>query len=82
MEFDIEECEIVLSKHFRRKYARKWGLDYSELRKAIRGAYRLEKMGKTKYEAYYEMAGKSIKIIFAYSPELGKIIIISGAEGT
>jgi hypothetical protein len=79
--FDIESCELVASKHFRNKYMRLWDWDYLALREAIKNAHRLEKVGKTKFEAYCRERGKSKKIIFVYYPEFNSLFVISGSEG-
>ena len=76
--YDIETCEISVGKHFRNKYMRDWVWDMFDLRNAIKEAYKIEKVGKTKYEAYTRKSG-SKKIIFVYESET--IFVISGSEG-
>ena len=79
IDFDIE---IKPSKHFRNTWMRKWDYDTNELRMALKEAYKIEKVGKIKYEAYtrHGAHGKSRKIIFVVY--LTEIFIITGAEGT
>ncbi len=77
--YDINTCRIDVSKHFRNKYMRNWNWDLFDLREAIKNAYKVEKTGKVKYEAY-TMKGGSKKIIFVYDKEFNTIIVISGAE--
>ena len=61
---------------------RKWDYDANDLRMALKEAYKIEKVGKIKYEAYtrYKSHGKSRKIIFIIYPT--EIFVITGAEGT
>lgn len=59
---------------------RKWNRDYSDLREAIRKA-RIEKVGKTNFEAYMTSKEGSRKIIFVYYKEFDTVFIISGVEG-
>ena len=76
--FDI--CKIEVSKHFRNKYMREWNWDYIDLKEAIKNAYKIDTVGKTKYEAYTNKKGGK-KIIFVYYSEFDTIFIISGSEG-
>jgi len=77
---DLEKCRIDASKHFILKYMKKWDWDFHDLREALKNAYKIEKVGRKKYEAYAEKDG-SKKIIFAYYFELGAIFVITGSEG-
>lgn len=70
--------EIKPSKHFRNTWLRKWDWDINDLRSALIRA-RIEKTGKTKYEAYIKDKKGSRKIIFVYTGD--EIFIITGAEG-
>ena len=79
-DFDIESCGLNASKHFRNKYMRKWNWDFHDLRDSIRNAYKIDKVGKKKYEAYVRKDG-SKKIIFVYYFEFDEIYGISGSEG-
>lgn len=78
--FDIDKCAIDISKHFRNKYMRKWNWDMFDLREAIKNAYKIDKVGKKKYEVYTKQKG-SKKIIFVFYKEYDSIFIISGTEG-
>lgn len=78
--YDADKCELNASKHFRNKYMRKWNWDFSDLREALKNAYKTEKVGKNKYEAYVERQ-HSKKIIFVYYWEFDTIFVISGSEG-
>lgn len=78
--YDITNCKLNASKHFRNKYMRKWNWDFIDLREAIRNASKVEKVGKKKYEAYSDKKG-SKKIIFVYYLEFDEIYVISGSEG-
>ena len=67
------------SKHFQNTWLRKWNWDIHELRNALKEHYKIEKVGKDKYEVYIKQSKKSRKIIFVdYANE---IFIITGAEG-
>ena len=79
-EYDIDRCIIDVSKHFRNKYMRKWNWDMFDLREAIKKAYKIDKLGRKKYEVYTKQKGQK-KIIFVCYKEHDSIFIISGAEG-
>lgn len=79
--YDVDTCTIELSKHFRNIYMRKWGWDIFDLRDAIKMAYKVDKVGKVKYEIYTRKGGESKKIIAVYDKEEKIMFIISGAEG-
>lgn len=76
------DAEIKPSKHFRNTWMRKWNYDISDLRIALKEAYRIDNVGKVKYEAYtrYQAGGKSRKFIFVVYPT--EILVITGSEGT
>ena len=74
------DLEILTSKHFRNTWMRKWDYDMHDLRNALKESYKLEKVGKSKYEAYTRYKSKkSRKIIFTLMED--SIFIITGAEG-
>ncbi len=79
-EYEIDTCSIIVTKHFRNKYLKKWNWDVIDLRNAIKEAYQVDKVGKEKYEVYVRKNG-SKKIILAYQQMEKSIIVISGAEG-
>ena len=79
-EYEIDTCFIIVTKHFRNKYLKKWNWDMIDLRNAIKEAYQIDKVGKEKYEVYVRKNG-SKKIILAYQQMENIIIVISGAEG-
>ena len=79
-DFDIKKCRIDASKHFMLQYMKKWSWDFNDLREGIKNAYRIDKVGKKKYEAYVRNNG-SKKIIFVYYFEYDSIFVISGSEG-
>ncbi len=78
---DIDGYKIRPSKHFILTWMRKWDYDIDSLRSAIQNSYRIEKVGKYKYEAYTKAKGKSRKLIFIKDEGLKDIFIITGAEG-
>ncbi|MEE8168399.1 MAG: hypothetical protein V3T58_05960 [Candidatus Hydrothermarchaeales archaeon] len=80
-EYDIETCELSASKHFKNTWMRKWNWDYIDLRNAIKNAYKTERVGKKKYEAYIRGKSGSRKMIFVYYAEFNAIFVITGAEG-
>ncbi len=55
--------------------------DYIDLRDAIKNAYKTERVGKKKYEAYIRCKMGSRKIIFVHYAEFDTIFVITGAEG-
>lgn len=77
--YGIDNCALDVSKHFRNKYMRRWNWDFIDLREAIKNAYRVDRVGKKKYEAFVEKKG-SKKIIFVYYSEFNTIFVISGSE--
>ena len=76
--WDIDTIALKVTKHFSRDYLRRWGWDFHALREAIRDAYRVEKVGKCKYELYVQKSGYK-KIITVYYEE--EMVCISGSEG-
>lgn len=79
-DFDIETVELYATKHFKNKYMYKWNRDYVDLRRAIKEAHRIEKVGKEKYETYVNWKGGK-KIIFVFYKFENQIFVISGSEG-
>ncbi len=78
---DTSGYSVRPSKHFIMSWLRKWDWDTDALRAAIEGAYRTEKVGKHKYEAYARVKGKSRKLIFVKNEDTKQIFVITGAEG-
>ncbi|MEW6063012.1 MAG: hypothetical protein AB1571_01410 [Nanoarchaeota archaeon] len=78
---NIIDHEIKPSKHFILTWMRKWNYDIDLLKNALETAYKIDKVGKYKYEAYVRTKGKSRKIIFIKDDEYKEIFIITGAEG-
>jgi len=79
-DYDIDKCRIDASKHFILKYMKRWNWDFNDLRDEIKNSYKIEKLGKRKYEAYIKDRVK--KIIFVYYKEFDTIFVISGSEGS
>ena len=77
---DINNYKIKPSKHFILSWMRKWDYDIHSLRNALENAYKTDKVGKNKYEAYVRTKGKSRKLIFIKDEEYKEIFIITGAE--
>lgn len=78
---DISNYKIMASKHFTLTWMRKWDFDNDALRSSLENAYKLEKVGKNKYEANFRHKGKSKKLIFVVDEEYKEVFIITGAEG-
>lgn len=78
--WDINSVGLTASKHFSLKYMRAWRWDYHDVRDAIRDAYRIEKVGKNKYEIYVQKKGFK-KVISAYYREENELFCITGSEG-
>ncbi len=78
---DVSNYKIRPSKHFVLTWMRKWDYDITSLRNALLNAYKTDKVGKTKYEAYTKSKGKSRKLIYIKDDEYKEIFIITGAEG-
>ena len=76
-----DNYEIRPSKHFALTWMRKWDYDIYSLRTALDKNYKIEKVGKNKYEAYFRDKNTSRKIIFIKDDENMDIFIITGAEG-
>ncbi len=76
----IEKVDIEASKHFALKYMRGWGWDFLDLRDAIRDAYKIEKVGREKYEIYTQKNGFK-KIIAVYYEHERRLFCITGSEG-
>ena len=79
---DVTAYRIRPSKHLITTWMRKWDADVDTLRKMIEDAYKIDKMGKSKFESYTRVKGKSRKLIFIKDDEYGEIFVITGAEGT
>lgn len=80
MPWKIEKVKLKVTKHFALKYMNNWYWDFHDLRDAIRDAYRIEKIGKDKFEIYIQKSGLK-KIITVYRSLDDELICISGAEG-
>ena len=78
---DISSYKIRPSKHFISTWMRKWDYDINSLRNALSDAYKVDKVGKYKYEAYFRAKGKSRKLIFIKDEEYKEIFVITGADG-
>ena len=78
---DISDYKIRPSKHFTLTWMRKWDYDIDSLRNALENAYKVDKAGKHKYEAYIRSKGKSRKLIFIKDEEYKEIFVVTGAEG-
>jgi len=78
---DLIGYEVRPSRHFILTWMRKWDWDIYSLRKAIENADKIEKVGKTKYEAYIKTKMGSKKLIFIKDDDYKEVFIITGAEG-
>jgi len=80
-DMDTSEYKIIPSKHFILTWIRKWDYDIYSLRTALENAYKIDKIGKIKYEVYVRAKRKSRKLIFIKNEDCKTIFIITGAEG-
>ena len=78
---DTSDYKIRPSKHFILTWMRNWDYDIDSLRNALENAYKTDKVGRRKFEAYTRVKGKSRKLIFIKNEEYKEIFIITGAEG-
>lgn len=78
---DIKNYKILPTKHFVTGWMKKWNYDEEDLKHLLENAYKTEKVGKYKYEAYIRTKGKSRKLIFIKDDDNQEITIIIGAEG-
>ena len=79
---DLQGYTIRPSKHFILGWMRRWDYDIHSLRQALESAYKVEKVGRSKFEAYVRVKGKSRKMIFVKDDVTKEIFVITGAEGT
>ena len=77
---DTGGYKIRPSKHFILTWMKKWDYDVDSLRDALENAYKIDKVGKHKYEAYTGAKGKSRKLIFIRDDECKEIFMITGTE--
>ena len=59
---------------------RKWAWDLVDLREAFREAYRVSKVGRTKWELFVRKKGEK-KLVAIYDPQTKEVFVITGAEG-
>ena len=78
---DVTGYKIRPSKHVIASWMRKWNYTLDELRNAIECAYKIEKVGKYKYEAYTKVKNGSRKLIIVKDDMYKEIFVITGAEG-
>ncbi|HLD05500.1 MAG TPA: hypothetical protein VJG90_07305, partial [Candidatus Nanoarchaeia archaeon] len=74
----IENVKLAVTKHFALKYMRVWGWNFHELREAIRDAYKMEKIGKEKFDIYIQKTGFK-KIVTVYYDENDRLVCITGS---
>lgn len=78
--FDVDKVRILLSTHFRRTKMGAWEWGEADLREALREVYRVDRVGRSKFEVWVRKHG-SKKIVFAYYPDELEINVITGTEG-
>ncbi len=66
---DVDKCTIKVSKHFRNKYMRKLNWDMLDLREAIKSVYKVDRVGKKKYEVYTKQ-GSSKKLFLVITKKI------------
>lgn len=72
--------KLTVTKHFATDYMRLWGWDLYDVREAITNAYKIERVGSTKYEIYVNKSGFK-KIITVYFSSENELRCITGSEG-
>ena len=77
--FDIDDVSIDVSKHFRNTWMRKWDWDQSDLREALRGAYKVSKVGRDKWEVLTRKKGEK-KLVIVYDEQNKEVFVITGTE--
>ena len=77
--FDIDDVSIDVSKHFRNTWMRKWDWDQSDLREALRGAYKVSKVGRDKWEVLTRKKGEK-KLVRVYDEQNKEVFVITGTE--
>ncbi len=78
--YNIENCALEVSKHFRNTWMKKWDWDYEDLRDALKNAYKTKKVGKKKYEIYIRKKGEK-KVVVIYYWGFENLFVITGSEG-
>ena len=78
--FDIDKASIVVSKHFRNTWMRKWGWDQFDLREALRDSHRTSETGRGKWEVFIRKKGEK-KLVMIYDAQTNEVFIITGTEG-
>ncbi len=78
--FDIDEVTIDVSKHFRNTWMRKWNWDHSDLREALREAYKASKAGREKWEIFIRKRGEK-KLVIVHDEQAKEVFVITGVEG-
>lgn len=78
--WDPHSVTITVTKHFATDYMRPWGWDLHDVRDAIVHAYKIERVGSTKYEIYVSKSGFK-KLITVYFGSENELRCITGSEG-
>ena len=76
----MDRIHIDVSKHFRNTWMRKWGWDQFDFRDAIRDAYRVNRVGRNKWEILVKKKGTK-KFVVVYEPASEEVLVITGTEG-
>lgn len=59
---------------------RKWDRDQSDLREALRGAYKVSRAGKGKWEVFMRKRGEK-KLVIIHDEQNKEVFIVTGTEG-
>lgn len=78
--WNVSNVNLKATKHFVLRYMRLWGWDFHDLRDAIAEAYKIEKVGKEKFEVYVQKGGYK-KIVTIYYAEDNELLCITGSQG-
>ncbi len=78
--FDIDRVHVYVSKHFRNTWMREWDWDQTDLREALRDAFRASRVGRGKWEMFVQKRGHK-KLVITYDAEHDEVFVITGSEG-
>jgi len=78
--WNASTVQLKVTKHFALKYLRAWGWDFHDLRDAIIEAYKVDAVGKNKFEIYVQKSGFK-KIITVYYSAEDELLCITGSQG-
>jgi len=78
--FDVDRVRIIVSKHFRNTWMKRWDWDHLDLREAIREAHNVSRVGRAKWDIFIRKKGPK-KLVLVYDAARGEVFVITGAKG-